>query len=144
MVIILDTRRATNVLPLMIESISPSISLLMKLSFLFKVVHLYLLYLLLTNYFHLFLSHAPLSILSPIQTLYLPSNAFSTPLDRKFRGCKWIFHIKRNVSLVAKYKVRLVAKGYNQITHFNFTETFSSMVKPVTIRVVLTMALLHH
>lgn len=40
-----------------------------------------------------------------------------------------------------KYKARLVAKGFHQTAGFDFNETFSPMVKPVTVRVVLTLAL---
>jgi len=37
----------------------------------------------------------------------------------------------------------LVAKGFHQIHGFDFHETFSAVVKPVTIRIVLTLALPH-
>jgi len=35
---------------------------------------------------------------------------------------------------------KLVAKGFHQIHGIDFFETFSPVVKPVTIRVVLTLA----
>lgn len=67
----------------------------------------------------------------------------SLPLDRKIIGCKWIFQIKRNADgFVARYKTRLVVKSYNQLVGFDFTETFSLVVKPIIIRVVLTITLL--
>lgn len=42
-----------------------------------------------------------------------------------------------------KYKARLIAKGFHQQFGFDFNETFSQVVKPITIRVILTLALTH-
>ena len=42
---------------------------------------------------------------------------------------------------VEKYKARLVAKGFHQQVGFDFNETFCPVVKPTTIRIVLTIAL---
>ena len=61
---------------------------------------------------------------------------------RKVIGCKWIFRVKENPDAsINKYKARLVAKGFHQTAGFDYTETFSPIVKPTTIRVVLTIAL---
>jgi len=35
----------------------------------------------------------------------------------------------------------LVAKGFHQLQGFDFNETFSAVVKPVTIRIILTLAI---
>lgn len=43
-----------------------------------------------------------------------------------------------------RFKARLVAKGFNQIPGIYFLETFSFIVKPATIRIVLTIALAHN
>lgn len=57
-------------------------------------------------------------------------------------GCKWVFRVKKNPDgSFNKHKARLVAKGFNQQEGFDFFETFSPVVKPKTIRVVLTLAL---
>ena len=64
------------------------------------------------------------------------------PAGRKLIGCKWIFRAKENPDgSINKYKARLVAKGFHQTVGFDYTETFSLVVKPTTIRVVLTIAL---
>ncbi|RVW97157.1 Retrovirus-related Pol polyprotein from transposon TNT 1-94 [Vitis vinifera] len=64
------------------------------------------------------------------------------PTDRKLIGCKWVFKVKENPDgTINKYKACLVAKGFHQIVGFDFNETFSPVVKPTTIRIVLTIAL---
>lgn len=40
-----------------------------------------------------------------------------------------------------KHKTRLVAKLFHQEQDFNYTKTFSPVVKPITIRVILTLAI---
>lgn len=56
-------------------------------------------------------------------------------------GCKWIFRLKRHTDgTVARYKARLVAKGFNQRPSLDYHETFSPVVKPTTIRLVLSIA----
>lgn len=40
---------------------------------------------------------------------------------------------------IKKYKAQLVAKGFHQIVDFDFNETFSPVVKPTTIQIVLAI-----
>jgi len=62
------------------------------------------------------------------------------PNDRQPVGCKWVFRIKENVDgSVNRYKARLVAKGFHQVVGCDFTETFSLVIKHVTIRLILTL-----
>lgn len=57
-------------------------------------------------------------------------------------GCKWVFRVKRKLDgSVDRYKVRLVAKGFLQTSGRDYFETYSPVLKSVTIRVVLAIAL---
>ena len=57
-------------------------------------------------------------------------------------GCRWVYTVKENPNdSVEKYKTRLVAKGFHQQARFDFNETFSPVVKPTTIKIVLTIPL---
>jgi len=64
------------------------------------------------------------------------------PSNRKAIGCNWVFRVKENSDgTLNKFKARLVAKGFHQVQGFNFTEAFSPVIKPIIIRLILTLVL---
>ena len=65
------------------------------------------------------------------------------PNDCNIVGCKWVFQIKRHADgSVDRFKIRLVAKGFNQRLGLDYKETFNPIVKLVTIRTVLTLVVM--
>ena len=57
-------------------------------------------------------------------------------------GCKWVFHIKRSPDgSISRYKARMVASGFHQRPGLDYIETFSSVVKTTTIRVILSVTI---
>jgi hypothetical protein len=55
-------------------------------------------------------------------------------------GCKWVFKLKRKADgSIELHKARLVAKVFHQDASIDYGETFSPVVKPTTIRIVLSL-----
>jgi hypothetical protein len=53
-----------------------------------------------------------------------------------------VYKLKYNSDeTIATYKVRLVAKGFHQQYGVDFDETFSSVIKPPTVRLILSLAI---
>eukprot|EP00253_Pinus_taeda_P028925 PITA_28925 len=60
---------------------------------------------------------------------------------RKPIGRKWVFKKNTNAKgKVEKYKNRLVAKGYSQVTEIDFGDIFSLVAKVTSIRLLLSVA----
>lgn len=57
-------------------------------------------------------------------------------------GCKWIYWIKQKLDgSMDRYEACLVAKGLHQCEGLDYFEPFSLVVKPITIRTIVTLAM---
>ncbi|GKC02549.1 ribonuclease H-like domain-containing protein [Tanacetum coccineum] len=62
------------------------------------------------------------------------------PVNINTVRCKWLFKIKyKSSGEIGRYKARLVAKGYSQRKGNDYEETFSDVVKMVTVRCLISL-----
>ncbi|GJZ10062.1 ribonuclease H-like domain-containing protein [Tanacetum coccineum] len=67
------------------------------------------------------------------------------PTDTNIVRCMWLFRHKYHADgTLSRYKARLVANGSTQLEGVDVDETFSPVVKPGTIRTVLSLATSRH
>ncbi|KAG8499625.1 hypothetical protein CXB51_006222 [Gossypium anomalum] len=65
------------------------------------------------------------------------------PSNRRAIGCKWLFKVKKNAGgTMDRYKARLVAKGFSQHAGLDFRDTFSPVMRAMTIQTVLAVAVM--
>ena len=66
------------------------------------------------------------------------------PVDKKVIGCRWIYKRKPGIPGVeaARFKARVVAKGYSQVEGIDYHEVFSPVVKHTSITLILAIVTL--
>lgn len=67
-----------------------------------------------------------------------------TPPDAKHFGCRWIYNKFHVNGSLERFKFRLVSKGYNQIKRLDHFNTYSSVDKMTTIRLVIVLTTINN
>ena len=65
------------------------------------------------------------------------------PEGRKAIGCRWILEFKDDNKGGSVYKARLVAQGFSQVPGIDYGTTFTSVIKPATVRLLAALSCQH-
>ena len=66
----------------------------------------------------------------------------SPPVDARIVGCRWVYKTKyKQDGSLDRFKARLVAQVFTQTPRVDFFDTFSPLVKPCTIQLILALAI---
>ena len=98
--------------------------------------------------------HEPISdqqILSPRHDLSVPWHVNGACFSTTGRGgrpqktiCKWALkHKKNEIARIVRLKARLVARGFSQIYGVDYLDTYASVVKLASIRILLAIAAIY-
>lgn len=84
---------------------------------------------------------------SEITTLHANGTWFLVPYKPFINvvGCRWVYKIKHRANgIVEHYKAHLVIQGFMQHEGIDYLETFSHVVKPTTVHLVLVIVVSNH
>lgn len=63
------------------------------------------------------------------------------PTNQNVIHKKWVYKLKQCTDdTIDRYKAQLVAKGLDQVCGVDFSEAFSPVINPATVRVILALA----
>lgn len=63
-------------------------------------------------------------------------------LDLNVLGCKWVYRLEQDKKgEITRHKTSPVVKGMRQINGVDVQDTFAPVIKPSTIRIVLSIAM---
>jgi hypothetical protein len=63
------------------------------------------------------------------------------PKGSNIIGCRWVYAIKRDAAgNIVRYKARLVAQGFSQVSGVDFFDTYAPVAKMASIRTVLALS----
>ena len=65
------------------------------------------------------------------------------PTGKSYIDTKWVYVVKYKNGEIARFKVRLVAKGYEQIAGIDFDQTFSPVARMASLRLVLALSAIY-